>query len=276
MLARITPVTDLKSFDRVAHLYDETRGLPEEVDRTVGRYIASVLREISEEPRLIEIGIGTGRMATPLAGLGVRVAGTDISPKMVAVLRSKRTDIDVVYADAARPPFRAAAFDAALFVHILHLVPDQEATLRAALPLIKPRGVMILGFETYDGVRTKADDVMEAISRELIPNLTTGREGQQRNLQAFRAVAAETGAPVTHRVAATWRDAITARAILDSNANRHGSGSWEIGDDTMREILGRAEPQLIALFGDMDTPRDFNRTFELLIVSPNAARGGSP
>ena len=76
--------------------------------------------------------------------------------------------------------------------------------------------------------------------------------------------------------AATWRDAITARAILDSNANRHGSGSWEIGDDTMREILGRAEPQLIALFGDMDTPRDFNRTFELLIVSPNAARGGSP
>jgi ubiquinone/menaquinone biosynthesis C-methylase UbiE len=267
-------VTELKSFDRVAHLYDETRGLPPDVDRSVAACIASRLREIADEPRLIEIGIGTGRMAAPLAELGLRVTGTDISPKMVAVLRTKRSDIDVVYADAALPPFRASTFDAALFVHILHLVPDQERTLRAAIPLLRPGGMLILGFETYDGVRIKADDTMEAISAELIPDMTTGRGNQQRNLRAFHTVAGEAGATVEHRVAATWSDAITARAILDSNANRHGSGSWKISDETMREMLRRAEPQLIAVFGDLDTPRAFNRTFELLIASPDAGLGG--
>jgi SAM-dependent methyltransferase len=232
---------------------------------------------VSLTPQLLEVGIGTGRMAVPLAALGVRVTGTDISPKMIAVLRSKRCDIDVVYADAARPPFRAASFDAALFVHILHLVADQEGALRAALPLLRPNGMLILGFETYDGVRIAADDIMETISRELIPDMTTGRENQQRNLDAFRSVAAEASARVEHRVAATWRDTITARAILESNANRHGSGSWKISEQTMHEMLGRAEPQLVSLFGGMDTPRDFGRTFELLIASPPGnARGGGP
>lgn len=260
-------MTELKSFDRVAHLYDETRGLPSEVDRQIAAVIVAVLQEMSAAPRLLEIGIGTGRMAAPLAALGIRVAGTDISSKMVAFLRAKRRDIDVVYADAARPPFRGATFDAVLFVHILHLVADQEATLRAAVPLLRSRGKLILGFETYDGIRLKADDVMEAIGRELLPDMTTGRGNQQRNLAAFHAVAAE-GGTIEHRVAATWRESITARAILDSNANRHGSGSWKISQETMQEMLRRAEPQLVDLFGGIDTPREFNRTFELLIASP--------
>jgi ubiquinone/menaquinone biosynthesis C-methylase UbiE len=269
-------MAELKSFDRVAHLYDETRGLPAHVDKQIAEAIATIVREVCASPRLLEVGIGTGRMAVPLAALGVRVAGTDISSKMVALLRQKRRDIDVVFADAARPPFRAATFDAALFVHILHLVPDQEGVLRAAVPLLRPGGKLILGFETYDGVRLQADDVMEAIGAELIPDMTTGRGNQRRNLEAFRAVAVEAGAVVEHRVAAMWRDSITARAILDSNVSRHGSGSWKISDETMHEMLRRAEPQLVSLLGGIDAAREFNRTFELLIASPSRARGGPP
>ena len=265
-------MTELKSFDRVAHVYDETRGVPADVATAIARAIVSALSEDCTAPRLLETGVGTGRIAVPLAALGVRVAGTDISSKMVELLRQKRDDIDLAYADAGRPPFRAASFDAALFVHILHLVSDEEETLRAALPLLKPGGRLILGFENYDGVRTAADDIMESTSRDLIPGLRTGRDGQRRNLQAFRTVAAEAGGMVEHRMAATWRESITARAILDSNANRHGSGSWTIDDETMRELLRRAEPRMVALFAGMDTAVEFNRTFELLIApvgSPN-------
>ena len=80
----------LKSFDRVAHCYDETRGLPDEVAREVGDGIAAILREVSDAPRVLECGIGTGRIAVPLAAAGVRVAGIDISAKMLSVLREKR------------------------------------------------------------------------------------------------------------------------------------------------------------------------------------------
>src|SRR5215475_5158829 len=37
----------------------------------------------------LELAIGTGRIALPLAARGVRVAGIDLSPDMVAQLRAK-------------------------------------------------------------------------------------------------------------------------------------------------------------------------------------------
>ena len=47
----------------------------------------------------LELAIGTGRIALPLAARGVRVAGIDLSPDMVAQLRHKSTDIPVEIGD---------------------------------------------------------------------------------------------------------------------------------------------------------------------------------
>ncbi|MDW3218603.1 MAG: class I SAM-dependent methyltransferase [Acidimicrobiales bacterium] len=51
----------------------------------------------------LELGIGTGRVALPLAGRGVRVAGIDLSPAMVDKLREKPggAEIDVEIGDFA-------------------------------------------------------------------------------------------------------------------------------------------------------------------------------
>ena len=38
---------------------------------------------------MLELGIGTGRIALPLAARGLRVDGIDISPAMIAQLRAK-------------------------------------------------------------------------------------------------------------------------------------------------------------------------------------------
>jgi SAM-dependent methyltransferase len=47
----------------------------------------------------LELAIGTGRIAVPLAERGVRVAGIDLSPDMVAELRSKTSEIPVEIGD---------------------------------------------------------------------------------------------------------------------------------------------------------------------------------
>ena len=49
----------------------------------------------------LELAIGTGRIAVPLAGRGVRVAGIDLSPDMVAQLRRKTDAIQVEIGDMA-------------------------------------------------------------------------------------------------------------------------------------------------------------------------------
>jgi SAM-dependent methyltransferase len=47
----------------------------------------------------LELAVGTGRIAVPLAARGVRVAGIDLSPDMVAELRKKTADIPVEVGD---------------------------------------------------------------------------------------------------------------------------------------------------------------------------------
>jgi SAM-dependent methyltransferase len=49
----------------------------------------------------LELGIGTGRIAVPLAERGVRVAGIDLSPDMVAELRKKSDKVPVAIGDYA-------------------------------------------------------------------------------------------------------------------------------------------------------------------------------
>jgi SAM-dependent methyltransferase len=70
-----------------AERYDSTlgdRGDPEVVAATV-----DFLAELAADGAALELGIGTGRVALPLAARGIRVHGVDLSPDMVAQLRAK-------------------------------------------------------------------------------------------------------------------------------------------------------------------------------------------
>jgi SAM-dependent methyltransferase len=51
--------------------------------------VVDVLAELAGDGRALELAIGTGRIALPLAARGVAVAGIDLSEPMVAQLRAK-------------------------------------------------------------------------------------------------------------------------------------------------------------------------------------------
>jgi len=72
--------------ERVAARYDGTSGVfaPGAVDATV-----DALAELAAGGRALELGVGTGRIALPLARRGVPVHGIDLSRAMVSRLRAK-------------------------------------------------------------------------------------------------------------------------------------------------------------------------------------------
>ena len=73
--------------ESVAATYDETENPmfdPKLVEETV-----DFLAELAGDGRALELGIGTGRIALPLAARGVEVHGIDLSRAMVAQLRAK-------------------------------------------------------------------------------------------------------------------------------------------------------------------------------------------
>jgi SAM-dependent methyltransferase len=86
---------------RVAERYDQTSDAmfaPEVVEPAV-----DFLAELAAGGAALELGIGTGRIALPLARRGVRVHGIDLSRDMVAKLREKPggEDIPVTIGDFA-------------------------------------------------------------------------------------------------------------------------------------------------------------------------------
>ena len=65
--------------------------------------VVDVLAELAGDGGALELAVGTGRIAVPLARRGVRVHGVDLSPAMVARLRAKpeAKDITVTIGDIA-------------------------------------------------------------------------------------------------------------------------------------------------------------------------------
>ena len=256
----------LKSFDRVAHVYDETRGLPERATAEIGDALAGMMREVAGPPRLLEVGIGTGRMAVPLAERGVRVAGIDVSTAMLARLREKRSDIDVMLAEASQPPLRTASFDAALFVHILHLVPDADATIRATLPLMRPGAIVIEGRDDYhETMREKAEQLIQEATSDVtgISATSRGWGAYVRGRDLLEQILREHGARIEHATLATWDATTTGRRMLERLERKDFSSSWQIPDEAIPAIVAAATPKLEALLGGLDALVVFERSFSI-------------
>ncbi len=73
--------------ERVAGRYDEAEARM--FEPSVVGPVVDVLVELAGDGKALELGIGTGRIALPLARRGVRVHGIDLSEAMVARLRTK-------------------------------------------------------------------------------------------------------------------------------------------------------------------------------------------
>jgi SAM-dependent methyltransferase len=73
--------------ESVAARYDESES--QMFESRIIRATVEVLAGLAGDGRALELGIGTGRIALPLAGRGVPVAGIDMSRAMVARLRAK-------------------------------------------------------------------------------------------------------------------------------------------------------------------------------------------
>jgi SAM-dependent methyltransferase len=260
-------MTSIKSFDRVAHCYDETRGIPDDAARQIGEGIVAIVRDVSGAPTALECGIGTGRIAVPLAEAGVRVTGVDISPKMLAVLREKRNDIDVMLAEASRPPLRDASFDALLFVHILHLVPDAEGTLRATLPLVRPGGVVVHGGDGQSaGRRREADAIIQRAVQDIAGVDIGNDRAHDRARDLFARLLTEAGATLDEITLARWNGRGRGRTMLDRLARKDYSSSWLIPDEALPRVLERVTPELEALYGGLDREFEWGRAFGVTIA----------
>jgi SAM-dependent methyltransferase len=70
--------------ERMAEVYDQWPGIPPNTETVV-----DALTRLAGRGPVLELGIGTGRIALPLAQRGLHVHGIDASPAMIARLKAK-------------------------------------------------------------------------------------------------------------------------------------------------------------------------------------------
>ncbi|MGH2996225.1 MAG: class I SAM-dependent methyltransferase [Gaiellaceae bacterium] len=153
-------------YDAIAELYDPWSA---SVKEDVGFYVAEA-RKSGGGP-VVELGVGTGRIAVPTAQAGVPVIGVDSSEGMLAVCRRRAEEVgvaqllDLRVGDLRRPPVEERVrLVTAPFRSLLHLETDADrrATLAAARRLLHPGGRLV-----FDVFAPSREDVEETHARWL-------------------------------------------------------------------------------------------------------------
>src|SRR5207244_1087178 len=131
----------------VAARYDDSES--EMFDPAVIEPVVDYLAELAGSGRALELGIGTGRIAVPLAWRGVPVHGIDLSNAMVARLRAKPggEDIGVTVGDFATTTVDGTFSVAYLvFNTIMNLTTQaaQVACFRNVAAHLEPGGCFVI------------------------------------------------------------------------------------------------------------------------------------
>jgi ubiquinone/menaquinone biosynthesis C-methylase UbiE len=262
------------SFDPAADFYDATRGYPEDVALKIAHAIDEAA-QATDQTAYLEVGVGTGRIALPLASLGRIYTGVDISEKMLAQLKTKllttgwqeraeqpwgsRPDeqpafhpsvqrfekkqtqsapsLRLIVSDIKQLPFVDQSFDTVVAVHIFHLINDWELALEEVVRVLRPGGRLLQCWDTYDA--SAIAEVVNARWRSLVEELggSTNRPGV--STLAVNRWLKERGFQTQDAQALTWTQQVIPSQAINSIAQRYWSSSWQIPDDIFAASIER-------------------------------------
>lgn len=155
----------LTLYDRIASIYDPwSRSVTEDV----GFYVEQALA--SGGP-VVELAVGTGRIAVPIARAGISVIGVDSSPEMLGVARAAAKSagvselVDLRLGDLRDPPVHEhVPLVICPFRSLLHMETEDEKlrALRAARGLLEAGGCFV-----FDVFSPSREDIEETDGRWL-------------------------------------------------------------------------------------------------------------
>jgi SAM-dependent methyltransferase len=135
--------------DRFADVYDDWYGDVTDVDRCTAR-LAALVEDVGGGP-VLELGVGSGRLAIPLAERGLEVHGIDASAEMLARLRAKPggdavrlTQGDMAELPLDHPPPFAVVLAAFNTFFNLGSEGAQRACFEAVARVLAPGGLFVV------------------------------------------------------------------------------------------------------------------------------------
>jgi ArsR family transcriptional regulator len=112
----------------------------------------AVSRLVTPGMRVVDVGTGTGILATELASLGLEVIGIDHSPRMLDAARAKLAEqtfpeggeVDLRSGEADHMPVGDAEADAAFAHMVLQYMPSPADVIHEMARIVKPGGLIVV------------------------------------------------------------------------------------------------------------------------------------
>ncbi|MGA1714996.1 MAG: class I SAM-dependent methyltransferase [Ilumatobacteraceae bacterium] len=145
--------------DAIADVYDAWYGDITDLDASV-----DFLARFTGEGRVLELGIGTGRLAVPLAATGASIVGIDVSGAMLDRLRAKDPDgrihsiLGVMVDDLPDGPFDLVFVAYNTFFNVRD-VDRQQLLVRRVADRLAPNGVFVVEAFVPESDRPGGDTV---------------------------------------------------------------------------------------------------------------------
>jgi len=211
----------MRNFDRVAGIYDSTRGLPPFVMTVV---VSSLADELRNSGTILDAGVGTGRFAGPLKEKGLDVVGLDVSKAMLSEAK-KKSLTNLVMGELTTMPFANEAFDSCLMVHVLHLVENPMRLLSEIARVCRSSVLSVAEVSDKESIR---EDYIRLRSE-------MGHQASEISEHRLMALVTPTKLKdiVTYPVETRADDDIT------HLRDRISSVTWDVPDDVHEGIINR-------------------------------------
>ena len=223
-------------YDRIARLYDP--------------WSLSVVEDVPfylEEARrsggpVLELGVGTGRIAVPVAAAGVRVVGVDLSAGMLEVARERAelagVELDLRQGDMRDPPVNET-FPLVIcpFRSLLHMETDADRRLAlraASRGLTREHGRFV-----FDVFTPSIEDIAETHGRfiEREPGIwerADWDEATRTLILRLRSIDAESEMSLAWLSVAEWRQLLAEEGfVVDALYGWFDRSPWRGGEDSV-------------------------------------------
>jgi SAM-dependent methyltransferase len=227
--------TEVSAYDSIARIYDPwSRTVVEDVPF----YVAEAVE--SGGP-VVELGVGTGRIAVPIALEGISVIGIDSSREMLEVAAEQAAlaavELDLRFGDLRDPPIEGT-FPLVIipFRALLHMQTDTDrrAALAAVRKLLAPGGRFIFDVFTPD-----AQDVADTHARWLerepgIFERADWNEEQQTLILRVRGEGAEAELSLAWLSIEQWRELLIEEGFeVEALYGWFDRAPWRGGEDSI-------------------------------------------
>ena len=243
------------SFDELASQFDDQRGLPTVALREWAAAINILAAGRTLE--IVEPGIGTGRVALPLAASGHRVTGVDTSREMLDASARKaeilrvRERVILLQGDATALPLADDGFDMGVMASLLYLVPDWIAVLDELARVVRHGGAVVhLVERSESGEELQLWDIawrtrVESTGFQHASFHPTSEEVQTEFLRRWPDTRVE--------ILACWEFGQTVGQAMDGYRERLRPLYAQVSDDDWDRIVGDFLHWAEATFPDPDT-----------------------